>query len=127
MKKLSLLLVVLLTLSFASCGTNDTYDEDKTTTTTTTTTIKTTKYTSSYDYEDDEDNFLDEDDEDYFLDEDDDEEEETEKKNSYTVYITDSGSKYHRKSCGYLKKSCYAIDIDKAEYEGYTPCSRCNP
>lgn len=46
--------------------------------------------------------------------------------NSYTVYITKTGSKYHRSGCSYLKSK---ISIDKASAisQGYTACSRCNP
>ncbi len=47
--------------------------------------------------------------------------------NSYTVYVTDTGSKYHALGCQYLDKSCYEIDIDKAIEQGYEPCSKCNP
>jgi len=47
--------------------------------------------------------------------------------NSYTVYITNTGSKYHRESCSYLKQSKIAIDESDAIARGYTACSRCNP
>ncbi len=43
------------------------------------------------------------------------------------VYITDTGTKYHAEGCRYLSKSCREIDRQKAEDEGYTPCSVCNP
>ena len=43
-----------------------------------------------------------------------------------SVYITDSGSKYHREWCSYLK-SKNIIDKDEAIEQGYEPCSRCNP
>lgn len=46
--------------------------------------------------------------------------------NSYTVYITDTGSKYHRSGCSYLK-SKHAISKADAVAAGYTPCSRCKP
>lgn len=45
---------------------------------------------------------------------------------SYTVYITRTGSKYHRSGCSYLK-SKIAIEKKDAIAAGYTPCSRCNP
>ncbi len=45
----------------------------------------------------------------------------------YTVYITATGSKYHRSGCSYLRKSSYAINVYDAQAKGYTPCSRCNP
>ena len=46
---------------------------------------------------------------------------------SYTVYITDTGSKYHRDGCRYLKQSKIAIDKDSAIAQGYGACSVCNP
>ena len=46
---------------------------------------------------------------------------------SYTVYITNTGSKYHSNGCQYLKKSKIAISKDKAVAQGYTPCSKCHP
>lgn len=46
--------------------------------------------------------------------------------NTYTVYVTNTGSKYHRDGCSYLK-SKIAIDKDSAVAQGYTACSRCNP
>ena len=44
-----------------------------------------------------------------------------------TVYITETGSKYHRDGCRYLAKS--KIEISKAEAiaQGYGPCSVCDP
>lgn len=46
---------------------------------------------------------------------------------SVTVYVTDTGSKYHRAGCSYLKKSSNPISLSSAKAAGYTPCSRCNP
>lgn len=46
---------------------------------------------------------------------------------STTVYITDTGKKYHRDGCRYLKKSKHAISLKDAKAEGYEPCSVCNP
>lgn len=46
---------------------------------------------------------------------------------SYTVYITNSGEKYHRDGCRYLKNSKIAIDKSSAISQGYTACSVCNP
>ncbi|GKH50413.1 hypothetical protein CE91St46_15240 [Eubacteriales bacterium] len=46
---------------------------------------------------------------------------------SHTVYITDTGTKYHRSGCQYLRKSKYAIDLGDAKKQGYGPCSKCNP
>ena len=48
-------------------------------------------------------------------------------KKEVIVYITDTGSKYHRSSCSYLIQSKIQIDESKAIRQGYTPCSRCNP
>ena len=45
---------------------------------------------------------------------------------SITVYITETGSKYHRSSCSSLRKSKIAIPLDEA-VESYEPCERCNP
>lgn len=44
-----------------------------------------------------------------------------------TVYITKTGSKYHRASCQYLRKSQYPITIKEAVDRGYEPCSVCDP
>lgn len=44
-----------------------------------------------------------------------------------TVYITVSGSKYHKKGCSYLSKSAIPVSIIEAKEEGYTACSRCHP
>jgi hypothetical protein len=44
-----------------------------------------------------------------------------------TVYVTDSGSKYHTDGCRYLKSSKNAITLQQAKERGYTPCSVCNP
>lgn len=47
--------------------------------------------------------------------------------NSYTVYITDTGKKYHSAGCSYLKNSKHAISKDSAISQGYSACSKCNP
>ena len=44
---------------------------------------------------------------------------------SATVYITETGSKYHRWGCQYLWNSCYSISKKNAIAYGYTACSRC--
>jgi competence protein ComEC len=46
---------------------------------------------------------------------------------SITVYITNTGEKYHLGSCRYLKKSKIAISLSDAKARGYTPCSVCHP
>ena len=42
------------------------------------------------------------------------------------VYITRTGSKFHRAGCRYLRRSSIKIDRSDAE-KYYTPCSICNP
>ena len=44
-----------------------------------------------------------------------------------TVYVTKSGSKYHKAGCHTLKSSAKKITVKKAKEEGYEPCSKCNP
>jgi endonuclease YncB( thermonuclease family)/methylphosphotriester-DNA--protein-cysteine methyltransferase len=44
-----------------------------------------------------------------------------------TVYITDTGKKYHRDGCRYLKKSKHAISLKEARERGYEPCKVCKP
>lgn len=44
-----------------------------------------------------------------------------------TVYVTNSGTKYHRNGCQYLSQSKIAKTLIQAKAEGYTPCSVCNP
>lgn len=46
---------------------------------------------------------------------------------STIVYITKTGTKYHRDGCRYLSKSKIAISLKDAIAEGYTPCSICRP
>jgi Putative peptidoglycan-binding domain-containing protein len=48
-------------------------------------------------------------------------------KKETTVYITRTGSKYHRDGCRYLSRSKIAVKLSEAKREGYTPCSICNP
>lgn len=42
------------------------------------------------------------------------------------VYVTPSGTKYHRKDCSYTG-SVRSMTIAEAERRGYGPCSRCDP
>jgi endonuclease/exonuclease/phosphatase family metal-dependent hydrolase len=44
-----------------------------------------------------------------------------------TVYITETGSKYHRGDCQYLWNSKIPISLVDACNQGYTPCSVCKP
>lgn len=47
--------------------------------------------------------------------------------NELTVYITDTGSKYHRDGCRYLSRSKHAISLSDAQSRGYDACSVCRP
>ena len=44
-----------------------------------------------------------------------------------TVYVTPSGERYHKKSCGHIKKSktVTAVPLSEAIEEGYTACKSC--
>ncbi len=44
-----------------------------------------------------------------------------------TVYITRTGTKYHRDGCRFLSKSRIPIWLQEAKRQGYTPCSVCKP
>ena len=44
-----------------------------------------------------------------------------------TVYVTNSGKKYHRGSCRYLSKSKIPISKTDAGNQGYGACSVCKP
>lgn len=46
-------------------------------------------------------------------------------KKEVTVYITKTGSKYHRLGCRYLSKGSIPISLEDAKARGYTPCSVC--
>lgn len=46
---------------------------------------------------------------------------------STTVYITETGTKYHRDGCRFLAKSKIPISLAKAKAEGYTACGVCKP
>lgn len=45
--------------------------------------------------------------------------------NEQTVYITNTGEKYHRNGCRYLKKSQIPISLSDAQARGYTACKKC--
>lgn len=47
--------------------------------------------------------------------------------NELTVYITDTGQKYHRGGCRYLSRSKHAISKSNALSRGYDACSVCRP
>ncbi len=44
-----------------------------------------------------------------------------------TVYITKSGTKFHRDGCSSLSKSRIAISYEDAVSRGFEPCGRCAP
>lgn len=46
-------------------------------------------------------------------------------RNEQTVYVTNTGKKYHKAGCSYLKQSSNPIALNDAIARGYTPCSRC--
>lgn len=46
---------------------------------------------------------------------------------SATVYITDTGEKYHESDCRYLWRSCHEISLEEAIDSYYEPCSVCSP
>lgn len=46
---------------------------------------------------------------------------------SQTVYITNSGTKYHKEGCRFLSKSKIEISLSDAIAKGYEVCSVCKP
>ena len=46
---------------------------------------------------------------------------------SNTVYITNTGSKYHKASCRTLKNSMIKTTLQEAKADGYTACKICKP
>lgn len=44
-----------------------------------------------------------------------------------TVYVTDTGERYHRGSCMHLRRSKHAVSLKEAKRRGYTPCKVCRP
>lgn len=45
--------------------------------------------------------------------------------NSQTVYIAETGKKYHSKNCPAVKSSRKAIELSEAQKKGYTACTNC--
>lgn len=43
------------------------------------------------------------------------------------VYTTDTGTKYHKATCRYLKKSKIETTLQKVKAAKYSPCSVCKP
>lgn len=54
-------------------------------------------------------------------------EDTSDESNEKIVYRTKTGSKYHIKSCRFLKNSKIKISLKDAKNEGLLPCSECNP
>lgn len=46
---------------------------------------------------------------------------------SITVYVTETGEKYHRIYCRYLKHSKIPVSLREAKLRGYAPCLVCRP
>jgi hypothetical protein len=46
---------------------------------------------------------------------------------SVTVYVTRTGTKYHRAGCRSLAHSSIQITLADAKSRGYTPCKLCHP
>ena len=49
----------------------------------------------------------------------------TGKVKAQTVYVTDSGKKYHMKNCDVAKTGKKGIDLAEAKKQGYEPCKIC--
>lgn len=52
---------------------------------------------------------------------------DTSSSKSNVVYITNSGNKYHKSGCRYLKSSKTKTTVSKAKKAGYEPCKVCKP
>ena len=44
-----------------------------------------------------------------------------------TVYVTDTGRRYHLSTCRMLRDSRHAISLGEAKRRGYTACKLCQP
>ena len=44
-----------------------------------------------------------------------------------TVYVTRTGTKYHRAGCRHLGRSSIPMALGEATSQGYEPCRVCNP
>lgn len=42
-----------------------------------------------------------------------------------TVYVTESGKKYHAKNCNIVKTGKTGMELTEAKKKGYTPCASC--
>ena len=43
------------------------------------------------------------------------------------VYITNTGTKYHRETCNSLRRSKIPVTLEQAIERGYEPCRNCKP
>lgn len=48
-------------------------------------------------------------------------------KHDMSVYITESGQKYHKKNCRYVRNKEIEINLSRALYDKYDPCKVCDP
>lgn len=44
-----------------------------------------------------------------------------------TVYVTESGKKYHKKNCSIVNEGKKGLELAEAKKQGYEPCSVCKP
>jgi len=44
-----------------------------------------------------------------------------------TVYVTESGKKYHKKNCSIVNEGKKGIELAEAKKAGYTACANCKP
>lgn len=42
-----------------------------------------------------------------------------------TVYVTESGKKYHAKNCNIVKTGKTGMELSEAKKKGYAPCASC--
>jgi len=43
------------------------------------------------------------------------------------VYITNTGTKYHRETCNSLRRSKIPVTLEQTIERGYEPCRNCKP
>ena len=43
------------------------------------------------------------------------------------VYVTRTGTKYHKEGCRHLRSSKFAMSLGEAAEEGFEPCKVCKP
>lgn len=52
---------------------------------------------------------------------------EAQEPETVTVYVTQTGSKYHTAGCRYLRQSQSPLSLGDAQDRGYSPCALCHP